>query len=184
MNSKATALAALFLLAACARGGSLPELQSAEPGPYRLDTNDSVRVIVFGQEELSGDFLVNDSGSISVPLIGAVDARGLTTSELEDGVELILADGLLVNPSVSVEVLEFRPIFVLGEVEAPGRYPYEPGMTVLTAVSVAGGFTFRAEEDYVSVTRRVSPTEAVEARAAREALVDPGDVIYVFERFF
>ena len=184
MNSKATALAALFLLAACSPGSSLPELQPAEPVEYRLDTNDTVRVIVFGQEELSGDFLVNDSGSISVPLIGAVDARGQTTAQMENGIEAVLADGLLVNPSVSVEVLEFRPIFVLGEVNNPGRFPYEPGMTVLTAVSLAGGFTFRAEESYVSVTRQVSPTEAVEARAPRNALVDPGDVIYVFERYF
>ena len=174
----------LVLLAACSPGSSLPPLETGSEGPYRLDTGDSVDVIVFGQESLSGVFSVSDGGEVSMPLIGLVPARGLTLEEFRTGIEQRLADGFLVNPSVSVQVETYRPIFVLGEVSAPGQFPYQPGMTVLTAVSIAGGFTYRAEQDYVSITRQTRGGQPMEARAPREALVEPGDVINVFERFF
>lgn len=177
----------LFLglaVAACAGPGrSLPPIADAPTGPYRLDSGDQVRVIVFGQEELSGEYTVNDSGTISVPLIGTVDARGRTTAELEQEVAGLLAAGLLVNPSVSVEVQAFRPFFILGEVNDPGQYPYVAGMSVLTAVAIGGGFTFRAEEETMTITRTTGDGVA-EGRAARDTLVQPGDVVYVYERFF
>ncbi len=174
----------LVFLAACSPGSSLPPLQEGGDGAYRLDTGDSINVIVFGQESLSGVFAVSDGGDVSMPLIGLVPARGLTLEAFRSEVEQRLADGFLVNPNVSAQVDTYRPIFVLGEVAAPGQFPYQPGMTVLTAVSIAGGFTYRAEQDYVSITRQRRGEQPSEARAPRDAVVQPGDVINVFERFF
>lgn len=171
-------------VAACAGPGqSLPPIADAPTGPYRLDSGDQVRMIVFGQEELSGEYTVNDSGTISVPLIGTVDASGRTTAELEQEVADVLSAGLLVNPSVSVEVQAFRPFFILGEVNDPGQYPYVAGMSVLTAVAIGGGFTFRADEETMTITRTTGDSVA-EGRASRDTLVQPGDVVYVYERFF
>jgi len=175
-------LAGLAFLAACASpAGSLPET-STELSEYRLDSGDQVRVIVFGQEELSDLYTVNDSGSISVPLLGAVDARGRTTEELESEITSLLREGLLRNPSVSVEVQTYRPFYILGEVENPGQYEYANDMTVLTAVAIAGGFTFRANEQRFSITRSVEG-DAVEGTAGRNTIVRPGDVIFIFERY-
>jgi polysaccharide export outer membrane protein len=174
---------AAFLVSACVSGADLPPLPESSAGPYRLDTGDQIRLIVFGQPDLSGEFTVNDNGNISIPLLGPVQARGLSTADLESEVVTALSRDLLVNPSVSVEIQKFRPVFILGEVASPGQYDYTPGMTVLTAVTVAGGFTFRAVEDYVSITRRTGDA-AVEGRAERETLVQPGDVIFVYERYF
>lgn len=178
-------LFALIGLAACASpGSSLPPLPEESVQPYRLDSGDQVRVIVFGQPDLSGEFRVSDSGNIAIPLIGAIQARGRATRELEQAItSTILANGLLVNPSVSVEVQTYRPFFILGEVRNPGQYPYVNGMTVSTAVAIGGGFTFRAETNYVSITRQVDG-RTIEGRAERNTLVRPGDVIYVFERYF
>jgi len=141
-------------------------------------------VITFGGDQLTGEFRINDSGNIAIPLLGAVHAAGLTTGQLGDEIatELQKKD-LLKNPSVSVEVLAYRPFFILGEVTKPGEYPYEPGMTVLTAVSIAGGFTYRAVTDYASIVR-TSSGDAVEGRVSRQTLVRPGDVITIFERRF
>ncbi len=126
----------------------------------------------------------NDSGNIALPLVGAVHASGLTSGELEAAVGNALQRGKFVHhPSVAVEVIAYRPIYVLGEVNKPGQYPYQPGMTVVTAVAVAGGFTYRAIEDYASVVRTVDG-KAVEGRARRQAFVAPGDVVTVFERRF
>ena len=171
-------------VAACAGPDqSLPPIADAATGPYRLDSGDQVRVIVFGQEELSGEYTVNDSGTISVPLIGTVDARDRTSAELEQEIADLLSAGLLVNPSVAVEVQAFRPFFILGEVNDPGQYPYVSGMSVLTAVAIGGGFTFRADEETMTITRTTGDSVA-EGQASRDTLVQPGDVVYVYERFF
>jgi polysaccharide export outer membrane protein len=141
-------------------------------------------VITFGGDQLTGEFHINDSGNIAIPLLGAVHAAGLTTAQLGDEIATDLQKkDLLKNPSVSVEVLAYRPFFILGEVTKPGEYPYEPGMTVLTAVSIAGGFTYRAVTDYASVVRTASG-EAIEGKVSRQTLVRPGDVITIFERRF
>ncbi|MCB9947179.1 MAG: polysaccharide export protein [Rhodospirillaceae bacterium] len=185
MKAQSICIALLFvMLAACSPGSDLPELPPRGATAYRLDTADRVNIIVFGQETLSGLFTVNDSGLVSMPLIGAVPARDLTVEEFQGEIERRLADGYLVNPSVSVQIDAYRPIYVLGEVSSPGQFPYQPGMTVLTAVSIAGGFTYRAQEDYVSITRQNRGAPPTEARASRDTLVQPGDVINVFERFF
>jgi polysaccharide export outer membrane protein len=181
-------LVCLLLLAGLAGcggpGSNLPALDPSDPAPYSLGPGDQVRIITFGEDTLTGEFRVNDSGNIALPLLGSVHAAGLTSGQLEAAVAAALKKGNLVRePSVAVEIIAYRPIFVLGEVNKPGQYPYQPGMTVVTAAAVAGGFTYRAVEGYASVVRTVDG-RAVEARAARQAYVLPGDVITVFERRF
>lgn len=173
----------LLLLAGCASElSSLQPLPASEAGAYRLGAGDRLRLQVFGQEELSQEYIVSDSGAITVPLIGAVDAQGRTIPELEEEVARQLSDGILVNPNVTAAVVNYRPFFILGEAREPGQYPYVPNMTVLTAVSMAGGFTFRAEKDAVSITRMVDG-QMSEFRADPLDLVQPGDVVNVHERF-
>jgi len=175
----------MFLATACGGPGSdLAPLPNGKAGPYGLGPGDQVRIITFGEENLTGEFRVNDSGNIALPLVGAVHAAGLTSGQLETAVAAALRRGNLVqHPSVAVEIIVYRPIFVLGEVNKPGQYPYQPGMTVVTAVAVAGGFTYRAIEGYAAVVRNVGGI-AVEGRVDRQAFVQPGDVITVFERRF
>ncbi len=175
----------LVAIAGCGGpGGDLTPLPAAEAASYRLGPGDQVRIITFGEENLTGEFRVNDSGNIALPLIGAVHSAGLTSGELETVVAAALRrDNLVRNPSVAVEVIAYRPIYVLGEVNKPGQYAYQPGMTVVTAVAVAGGFTYRAVEGYAAVVRTVEG-KAIEGKASRQAFVQPGDVVTVFERRF
>ena len=177
-------VALLLALTGCAPGHGLSELPPASPADYRLGPGDAVRLITFGEESLTGEFRVNDSGAIAVPLIGAIHAAGLTTHQLEAAVGAALQQAkMLRDPSVVAEITTYRPIFVLGEVNKPGQYPYQPGMTVVTAAAVAGGFTYRAVEDYASVVR-TRDGKAVEGKAVRQAFVQPGDVVTIFERRF
>ncbi|HET6308325.1 MAG TPA: polysaccharide biosynthesis/export family protein [Rhodopila sp.] len=175
----------LFLaVAACEPGRGLPPLPSLPPGPYRLGAGDVVRVITVGDDTLTGEFRVGDSGKVALPMLGEMPAVGQTPDGLADAVRAALVQANLYNaPSVSVEVTTYRPIFVLGEVSKPGQYPYQPGMTVVTAAAVAGGFTYRAIRDYASVVRTRNGL-AIEGKAARQAFVQPGDVITFFERRF
>jgi polysaccharide export outer membrane protein len=176
--------AACLLLAACSSGANLPPLPATATGPYRLGVGDEMRIITFGEERLTGQFRVNDRGEIAIPLLGTIRADGLTTAELERSIDQqMVAKKVLLNPSVSVEVLSYRPVFILGEVSKPGQYPYQPGMTVLTAVAVAGGFTYRAETHYASILRSTDD-HSVEGRAPRGTEVRPGDVIDIQERYF
>ena len=169
---------------ACSPGRGLPDLPSTTPGAYRLGPGDVVRVITFGEESLTGEFRVSDSGKIALPLVGSVQASGMSPDALAAKVSDALVQGnLLRSPSVSAEIIEYRPIFVLGEVSKPGQYPYQPGMTVVTAAAVAGGFTYRAIDRYASVVRTQNGV-ATEAKASRQSFVQPGDVITVFERRF
>jgi polysaccharide export outer membrane protein len=180
-------LVALILLALAGCGGpgrGLPPLPATASAAYMLGPGDQVRIITFGEEALTGEFRVNDSGNIALPLVGAVRASGLTSTELETSVAAALRRGNLVRePSVAVEVIAYRPVYVLGEVNKPGQYPYQPGMTVVTAVAVSGGFTYRAIEDYAAVVRTVD-SNAIEGRASRQSYVLPSDVITIFERRF
>jgi polysaccharide biosynthesis/export protein len=175
--------AVLPLLSGCAPGRNLPPVPAGS-GEYRLGAGDAVRLITFGEDGLTGEFHVSDAGTIAVPLLGTVRAAGLTPAELEASVAGKLKDAkLLRDPSVAAEVTAYRPIFVLGEVNKPGQYPYQPGMTVVTAAAVAGGFTYRAIEGYASVVRTVDG-RAVEGKALRQTYIQPGDVVTVFERRF
>ncbi|HZI76825.1 MAG TPA: polysaccharide biosynthesis/export family protein [Gemmatimonadales bacterium] len=178
-------LLTLLLLAACGSPGSeLPLLPDVGPPDYSLAPGDQVRIITYGEDNLTGEFRVNDSGNISLPLIGTVHAAGLTSSGLEGAVAAALRHGDLVRgPSVAVEVIGYRSIFVLGEVNKPGQYPYQPGMTVLSSIALGGGFTYRAIDDYVAIVRS-SEGKTAQGRATPQAFVRPGDVIKVFERQF
>lgn len=174
----------LVWLSACAPGRYLPDLPPPASADYRLGPGDAVRIITFGEETLTGEFRVGDSGTLALPLVGSVRALGATPAELEARVSAALKrSNMLRNPSVAVEVIAYRPIYVLGEVNRPGQYPYQPGMTVVSAAAVAGGFTYRAVDAYASVVRSTGG-EATEGKASRHASVQPGDVITVFERRF
>jgi polysaccharide export outer membrane protein len=151
--------------------------------PYRLGSGDRLRVIVFGQDNLTNSYSVDSAGFVSMPLIGRVRAQGLSTSMLERAVEARLRQGFLREPSVSVEVEAFRPFFVLGEVNIAGQYPFINGMTVQKAIAVAGGFTARAFECQVDVTRIVDG-RTVTFSAPSSFPVWPGDTIKAEERFF
>jgi polysaccharide export outer membrane protein len=177
-------LALVGLLCACTPGRGLPLLPDEATGPYKLGPGDVVRVITFGDQQLSETFRVSDSGNIAMPLLGNVRAAGLSVDQLETSIsEQLVKKGLYRDPSVTAEITTYRPIFVLGEVAKPGQYPFQPGMTFLTAVAVAGGFTYRAVEDHAAILRQTA-SRPVEGRAQRETLVQPGDVITVLQRKF
>lgn len=187
MHPRRAALLLPFVaLAACATPGTdLPALPDSERTAYRLGAEDQVRVTVFNDPRLTGEFRISDSGALALPLIGSVQAGGKTVPEVEREIEAVMARrNLFRDPEVAVNVIEYRPVFVLGQVERGGSYPYQPGMTALSAVAVAGGFNYRALRDYVSVTRVAEDGRPREFRATRQALLQPGDVVTVFERRF
>lgn len=167
----------LFVLAIGLLGALSTELRAAE---IALSPGDRVRVTVFGETDLSGEFEIDGTGGFAMPLIGALDAARLDARGLERRIADRLGDGFLRDPKVSVEILSLRPIYVLGEVNQPGSYPYRAGLSILTAAAMAGGFTYRADEDDIEVTRGGSRPQTLPP----EAVVRPGDVIRVGERFF
>src|SRR5215469_8297877 len=150
---------------------------------YRLGTGDKIRVTVFGEKDLSGDFDVNDQGVVALPLIGPTKLAGKTISEAETQITASYGKDYLVNPRVNVEVLNYRPFFILGEVKNPGSYPFVNGMTVVNAVALAGGYTPRAKRDHIMV-KRAAKAGAGEQEVSEDAVILPGDVIRVPERFF
>ena len=163
--------------------GYVVEDRSARQGPYKLDTGDKLRVFVYGQPNLSRLYNVDQSGSISVPLIGNIRARGLTTPALEGAIRSRLSQGLVRDPQVTVDVQQNRPFFILGEVRQPGQFPYVTGMTVEMAVAIAGGYGDRANERKARLSRRVGGTTEV-VDVPPDVELEPGDTIYVYERFF
>jgi polysaccharide biosynthesis/export protein len=168
-----------------------PAVYSAPPVPdparydagYRLDAGDKLRVVVYGQEGLTNTYAIDAAGSITMPLIGQVPARGKTPASLAAGIAAKLRHGYIREPSVAVEIETYRPFFILGEVAAPGQYPYVPNMTVESAIAIAGGFSARAKRDMVTLTH----TDA--SGAARYVVplgtsLSPGDTVLVGERWF
>jgi polysaccharide export outer membrane protein len=151
--------------------------------PYRLDSGDRLRVTVFGQKNLSRIYRVDAGGFISMPLIGAVEARGISTFQLEERIATSLKRKYVKDPKVTVEVETSRPFFILGEVRNGGQYPYVADMTVQMAVAIAGGFTPRAKKRSVQLTRRVNGA-TVTQNVPASWKVQPGDTISVKERFF
>jgi len=150
--------------------------------PYILDTGDKLRVFVYGQPNLSRLYVVDQVGNIAVPLIGSVRARGRTTPDLERSIAAKLGREFVKDPQVTVDVAQNRPFFILGEVRLPGQYPYVSGMTVETAVAIGGGYTERASQRSFRITRRLGPlVDQIEAPA--DYTLQPGDTVYVFERF-
>ena len=157
---------------------------AGEPA-YALDTGDKLRIVVFGQDGLSNSYFVDAAGQVTIPLIGAVTARGLTTQQLARAVAAKLRAGFIREPHVAIEVETYRPFFILGEVTQPGQYPYVPNMTVETAVAIAGGFTPRAYRYDVKIDRP-TPGGTVRSRSSVPLLtrVQPGDTIVIKERWF
>ncbi len=150
---------------------------------YTLGSGDRIRVVVFGHEDLSGEFEVDGSGFISFPLIGEVRVQEMTLRSAEEAITNKLKPDYLRNPRVSVEVLNYRPFYILGEVKSPGSYPYVSGMTVLNAVALAGGYTYRARENRLLIQRANRP-DGEQEEANHSTAVLPGDIIEVPERFF
>lgn len=150
---------------------------------YRLGAGDQIRVIVFGQPDLSGQFQVDGSGSVALPLVGNIPAGGISAGQLEKRIADKLSPDYLRDPRVSVEVMTYRPFYIVGEVKTPGNYPYTNGMTVINAVAMAGGFTYRARDDDFYITRASDPSKSNE-EATQQTKVYPGDVVTVRERWF
>ena len=179
------AIMACAALASCAAPSREPtaEAPPAVDAPYRLANGDRLRILVFGQADLTNTYAVDSSGVVSMPLIGRVRAQGLTTAELERAVTARFRQGYLRDPSVSIEVQDFRPVFVLGAVACAGQYPYVNGMTVEQAVAAAGGFTPLAAQASVSITR-IAGGRATTFSAPLDYPARPGDTIAVDGRLF
>ena len=177
-------------------GGAISALRASFAGPspryyapaaydaaYRLDAGDKLRVVVYGQEGLTNTYAIDAGGAITMPLIGSVPARGRTPAELASAITGRLRGGYIRDPSVAVEIESYRPFFILGEVAAPGQYPYVPNMSVESAVAIAGGFSPRAKRDRVTLTH----TDASGSSRYVVPLgtpVSPGDTVFVGERWF
>jgi polysaccharide export outer membrane protein len=152
---------------------------ASHDAPYHLDAGDKLRVVIFGQEGLTNTYAIDAGGSITMPLIGAVPARGRTPAGLAADISARLRNGYIREPSVAVEVETYRPFFILGEVAAPGQYPYVPNMSVESAVAIAGGFSPRAKRDSVTLTHN-----AGRVVVPLGTPIGPGDTILVGERWF
>lgn len=150
---------------------------------YRLASADKVRIDVFGEDALGGEFVINAEGKVALPLIGEVQAAGLTVAQLQDAATQALSQGYLNQPRVTAQVLTYRPIYILGEVNRPGEYPYVPDLTVLNAVATAQGFTYRANTRRIFVRRAGSQTEEPQPLTA-DTRVSPGDTLRIGERYF
>ena len=150
---------------------------------YKLDAGDKLRVVVYGQEGLTNSYAIDAGGSITMPLIGAVHARGRTPAGLAAEITAKLRNGYIREPSVAVEIESYRPFFILGEVAAPGQYPYVPNMSVESAVAIAGGFSPRARRDVVTLTH-TDGSGSMRVAVPLGTAVGPGDTVLVGERWF
>jgi protein involved in polysaccharide export with SLBB domain len=197
-------LLATFALAACESDptpivhddGSLSLAPTNAPGgrsgngaggrdpDYRLGPNDRVRIIVFGQPTLTGEYTLDGNGVLAFPLIGNVNSNGQTTSQLQQAIASRLDPDFLRNPSVSAEVITRRPFYVIGEVQKPGNYPYVTDMTALNAVAMAGGYTYRARQNDLYIKRLDGSGRMVRIAAKPETRIRPGDTVEIKERFF
>lgn len=162
--------------------GSPAEAQQAAGEAYRLGAGDKLRITVYKEEEISGEYEVDNSGNVSLKLVGAVPAIGRTLPELVKIIEAKLRDGYLLDPRVAIDVLNYRPFYVLGEVNTPGSYPYVAGVTVLKAIALAGGYTFRARQNRIELIRASDPEKPI--LVDQNTMLLPGDIIRVKERFF
>jgi polysaccharide export outer membrane protein len=170
-----------------------PVVYSAAPMPvpmpvaydtaYHLDAGDRLRVVVYGQEGLTNTYAIDAGGSITMPLIGSVPARGKTPARLAADITAKLRNGFIREPSVAVEIEAYRPFFILGEVAAPGQYPYVPNMTVESAVAIAGGFSPRARRDRVTLTH-TDASGSMRSVVPLGTALSPGDTVLVGERWF
>jgi polysaccharide biosynthesis/export protein len=183
-HSRSCLIAAVVALNGCAAPVLSPDVfQASMNEAYTLSSGDRLRIIVFGQDTLSNAYIVDGTGRISFPLIGLVECKGLSTAQLETQIAHRLRNGFLREPRVSVEVEQYRPFFILGEVNQSGQYPYVNGSTIQTGVAIAGGFSPRGARSYAEVTRNVNgkPTTA---SVPITFPLRPGDTITIKERLF
>jgi polysaccharide export outer membrane protein len=174
-------LAWSVLLLSCGLG--LGAWAATTDSAYRLDTGDRIRIWVYGEDDLTVETRLGDSGVISYPFLGDIKVAGLTVSRLEDLVTERLKGPYLVDPRVTVDIVEYRDFYVNGEVEDPGGYPFEPGLTVRKAISIAGGFKERAAKDKVYIIHE-DQDESARRRVSLDSRVRPGDIITVQQSFF
>ncbi len=174
----------LFVFLSCltASAQESSEPQEVLETMYTLGSGDRIKVTVFGENDLSGEFQVDGSGHISYPLIGELRISGLSLRELEHLLVQELRDGYLRDPSVSLEVLNYRPFYILGEIKRPGQYEYVSGINLHNAVAMAGGYTHRARKNRAEITR-TNPETVIE-NADHSTVILPGDIINIRERFF
>lgn len=151
---------------------------------YRLGSGDKLRMIVYGENDLGGEYLIDGAGDVQLPLLGQMKAAGMTIHDFEGSIgNKFVAEGYLKDPRVSVEVENYRPFYIMGEVRAPGQYPYVNGMNALNAVALAGGYTYRANDSAIYVRRNGSSKEEKDP-ADQTTKINPGDIIRVDERIF
>ena len=195
-SSGGGAISALRASFTTASSRAAPQISAAYAGPqmvavaapaydasYHLDAGDKLRVVIYGQEGLTNTYAIDASGMITMPLIGRVPARGRTPAGLAGDIAARLRNGYIREPSVAVEVETYRPFFILGEVAAPGQYPYVPNMTVESAVAIAGGFSPRARRDFVTVTH-TDASGSARFMVPLGTPIGPGDTVQVGERWF
>ena len=184
-----SALRSSFAAAPRRSQAPVPVVYAAAPVPvaydaaYHLDAGDRLRVVVYGQEGLTNTYAIDAGGSITMPLIGAVPARGRTPARLAADITAKLRNGFIREPSVAVEIEAYRPFFILGEVAAPGQYPYVPNMSVESAVAIAGGFSPRARRDRVTLTH-TDASGSMRTVVPLGTALSPGDTVLVGERWF
>lgn len=180
----ALAFAAAITVAGCTSSiGPTPDLALSDRGAaYRLGLGDKLKIVVFGEENLSGQFEVSPTGNIALPLVGELPAKGQTVAEFRGHLASRLGDGYLKSPRVTVDIVNYRPVYVHGEVRTGGEVPYKSGMRLRDAIALAGGYTYRADESFVSLGRGDQPERQV--RMTGESAILPGDNIRVPERIF
>ena len=183
-----SALVAMAILVSGCSAGTLSETESkslaaAATGPAKLQPGDKITVYVYGEDKLSGEYQLNQSGQISLPLAGTIEAKGLTQSELEQALAKKFRSEYLKQPKVTVTIASLQPYYVMGEVEKPGEFAYKSGLNVLTALAIAGGPTYRASRSTVQIQRR-GETSMREYPISASVPILPGDVVKVPERYF
>lgn len=184
MKSRFGPILLIFMLGGCAVADRPPYLPFHQAREYRLGAGDRIRVVVFDQPNLTATYLVDASGSVSVPLAGRFKAEGKTPAQVESSIKTALRDQNLVDdPKVSVEIASYRPFSILGEVRSPGRYPYDPSMTIEEAVALAGGYTLHADQEEVRVTTHANGEQVTDIRPPT-ATFYAGDTLYIQERWF
>ena len=172
-----------FLLLFSFAANALYAEETVQSGDYQLGPGDKLVISVLNQEDLTGEYAINGAGRFFMPFIGSVEAKGLTITELTDLIVNKLKPDYLLNPRVSITVLNFRPFYIIGEVKQPNSYPYVEGMTYLNAVAIAGGYTYRAKKGYAMV-RRNEDQDGEEEKVDMTSSVMAGDIIRIVERMF
>ena len=176
------ALVLAVQLAGCT--ASPPPLPDPGNIDYILGPGDRLHVTVYATDEQTTDSTINDRGTVATPIAGQLQAAGLSLSQFESELTEALRKNYLRNPRIAVEIINYRPFYILGEVVKPGGYPYAPGLTVLGAVALGGGYSYRAKQDEAVITRTYGETKAVEGSAGPESRILPDDVIRIPERMF